>query len=194
MLLLGASFMVVGAAPWGGADFGGVAAVVVATGLLVMAALGLRWRVGSLLALGLLGVVAAGAVMVLDWRRGPGRRTHLGDFVQRVLDGEALGIVTRKLDQSLGILLSYPLSWLAVLALALVAAVVVRRPTWSAPLWRHPGVHPAAVAGLVAVALAWVLNDSGIAVVALALTVMIAAALHVLGQDPSREVAPGSTT
>lgn len=193
VLLLGASFMVVAAAPWGGADFGGVAAVVVATGLLVMAALGLRWRVGSLLALGLLGVVAAGAVMVLDWRRGPGRRTHLGDFVQRVLDGEALGIVTRKLDQSLGILLSYPLSWLAVLALVLVAAVVVRRPTWSAPLWRHPGVHPAAVAGLVAVALAWVLNDSGIAVVALALTVMIAAALHVLGQDLSRGVGRDST-
>src|SRR5690606_11726355 len=139
--------------------------------------------VRTLLGLGLLGLVVAAVVMTLDWLRGPERRTHLGEFVQRVLDGEALGVVTRKLDQSLGILVSYPLSWLAVVALVLVAAVVVRRPGWSEPLWRHPGLHPAAVAGLVAVALAWALNDSGIAVVALALTVLVAAALHVLGRE-----------
>ena len=184
--LLGGAFVVVGAAPWGGADFGGVLAVVLATGLLTLAALGLRWTVGSMVGLASAGVLVAAAVMVLDWLRGSGSRTHLGDFVQSVIDGEALGIVTRKLDQSLGILVSYPVSWLAVVALGLVVLVVVRRPRWSAGLWRHSGLRPAWVAGLVAVVLAWALNDSGIAVVALALTVLIAAALTVLGRDLAR--------
>lgn len=186
LALLGGTFTVIGAAPWGGADFGGVLAVVVATGLLVMVALGLRWTATGLLGLGLLGAVVAAVVMVLDWLRGPGSRTHLGDFVQRVLDGEASAVVTRKLDQSLGILLTYPMSWFAVLALVLVAVVVLRRPAWSAPLWRYHGLYPASVAGLVAIGLGWVLNDSGIAVVALALTMVIAGALSVLGRELER--------
>lgn len=190
--LLGGAFTVVGAAPWGGADFGGVLAVVVATGLLVLTALGLRWTPGVTLGLGLLGVVVAASVMVLDWLRGPERRTHLGGFVQHVLDGEALGIVTRKLDQSLGILVAYPLSWLAVVALALFAVVVVRRPAWSAPLWRQEGLRPAALAGLVAMVLGWVLNDSGIAVVALALTVLVGAALAVVAEPHRDRSVPGS--
>ncbi|AXH96990.1 hypothetical protein DV701_13445 [Ornithinimicrobium avium] len=181
VLLLGAGLTVVNAAPSGGADFGGVPAMVVATGLLALYALGQRWSVRSLLTLAVLGVLVAAVVMVLDWLRGPQRRTHLGAFVQQVVDGHALGIVTRKLDQSLGILISYPLSWLAVLALVLVAVVVVRRPRWSAALWEPAGTHPAALAGVVAMVLGWVLNDSGIAVVALALAVLIGAALAVLG-------------
>lgn len=180
--LLGLGATVLGAAGWAGADFGAVPALVVATGLLVLAALGMQFTVARVLGLGVLGALAAAAVLVADWARGPDRRTHLGDFVQRVLDGEAWAVVARKLDQSVGILLSYPVAWLAVLALALVALVVARRPAWAAPLWRHAGLHPAAVAGLVALVPAWALNDSGIAVVALALTMLIAAALTVL--DP----------
>lgn len=181
VLLLGGGLTLVNAAPWGGADFGGVPATVVATGLLVLTALGLRWRARNLLGLAVLGVLVAAAVMVLDWLRGPERRTHLGAFVQQVIDGQALGIVTRKLDQSLGILVDYPLSWLAVAALVAVAVVVVRRPRWSARLWEPAGAHPAAMAGVVAMVLGWVLNDSGIAVVALALAVLVGAALTVLG-------------
>jgi hypothetical protein len=35
-------------------------------------------------------------ISVLDWRRGPDRRTHLGNFVQRILDGDALDVISRK--------------------------------------------------------------------------------------------------
>lgn len=179
--LVGGALTAVDAAPGAGADFGGVPSMVIATGLLVLTALGLRWRPRSLLLLSLVGVVVAGAVMMADWARGPERRTHLGQFVQSVLDGEAWGIVTRKLAQSLGILASYPVSWLAVVALVVVACVVVtRRPAWTAPLWREPGLRPALLAGLVAMVVAWALNDSGIATVALTLAVLIAAGLSVI--------------
>ncbi|MGC5585237.1 hypothetical protein ACPYOC_12915 [Ornithinimicrobium sp. W1665] len=181
VLALGAAAVVLNAAPQAGADFGGVPALVVATGLMALAALRVRWSVGVLALLGLAGLGVAATVMLLDWTRGPGRRTHLGDFVQRVLDGTALEVVTRKLEQSLGILLAYPLSWLAVLALVLLAVAVRRRPGWAAALWRHEGMYRALVAGVVTMVLGWVLNDSGIAVVALALTVLLAGALSLLG-------------
>lgn len=184
--LLGLAFLLLGAAPMAGADFGSVPSTVVAAGLLLLVALGVPWSARNLLGLAAVAVVVAALAMVLDWLRGAERRTHLGDFVQSVIDGDALGIVGRKLDQSLGILLDYPLSWLAVLALVLVAVVVIRRPAWSAPLWEEPGTRPAFVAGLVAIVLAWALNDSGIAVVALALAMLVAAALHVLGRSLAR--------
>lgn len=191
VLVLGTATVVVNAAPQAGADFGGVPGTVVATGLLVLSALGLRWRPGSLLLLGLAGTVVAAAVMVADRARGPQRRTHLGDFVQSVLDGDAAGIVARKLDQSLGILVSYPLSWLAVLALVLVTvAAALRRPGWTAPLWREPGVRPAYLAGAVAMTLTWALNDSGIAAVALTLALLIALAIVLLARGTPPEV-PG---
>lgn len=189
-LALGLGASVLDAAPQGGADLGGVPALAVATGLVVLASLGLRWTPRSLLAVALAAGLVTVLALVLDWARGPADRTHLGDFAQGVLDGQAWGVLTRKLDQSLGILVSYPVSWLAVLALLAVAAVVLLRPRWSAPLWSFPGMRSLALASLVALVLAWVLNDSGIASVGLALTMLIAAAITVLGrrQAPGREV------
>lgn len=195
--LLGGGTLVLGAAPAAGADFGSVPATAVVTGLVLLAALGVRWTWRSLLLVA--GAAAALAVlaMVLDWLRGPEQRTHLGAFVQAVLDGEALGIITRKLDQSLGILVSYPLSWLAVVVLAGLAWVVVRRPAWAERLWREPGVAPVASAGVVGMAVAWLLNDSGIAAVALCLTILLAAGIALwastttVGRGPGRAEATG---
>ncbi|WP_122261955.1 hypothetical protein [Ornithinimicrobium cerasi] len=193
VLVLGVGTTVVNAAPQAGADFGGVPATVLATGLLLLSALGLPWRPRSMALLALAGAVVAGAVMVLDWARGPQSRTHLGDFVQSTLDGEAAGIVGRKLSQSLGILVSYPLSWLAVLALVLVTVVAAtRRPGWTAALWREPGIRPALLAGAVAMALTWALNDSGIAAVALTLALLIATAIVVVANEPVVRAGRGS--
>ncbi|WP_298888613.1 hypothetical protein [uncultured Serinicoccus sp.] len=185
--LLGGASLLLGAAPGAGADFGSVPATAVVTGLLLLAALGLRWTWRSLLAVAAGSAVLALLAMVLDWLRGPERRTHLGAFVQSALDGEALGIVTRKLEQSLGILVSYPLSWLAVAALLAVAWVVVRRPGWSGPLWREPGVTPVAAAALAGMTVAWVLNDSGIAAVALCLTMLLTAGILLLAPEGEPE-------
>ncbi|WP_022923292.1 hypothetical protein [Serinicoccus marinus] len=190
--LLGAGALVLGAAPQAGADFGSVPATAVVTGLVLLAALGVRWTPRSLLLVAGGAAVLAALAMVLDWLRGPERRTHLGAFVQAVLDGQAWGIVTRKLEQSVGILVSYPLSWLAVLALVGLAVLLVHRPAWSLPLWTHAGVAPVAAAAVVGMTVAWVLNDSGIAAVALCLAVLLPAGAVVLALSP--EVAGGGAT
>lgn len=189
--LVGLGATVLNGAPTAGADFGGVPALVVATGLLVLQALGIRWTWRSLLGVAVAGGLAAAALMVLDWLRGPERRTHLGGFVQSALDGEAAGIVGRKLAQSLGILLNYPIAWLVVLLLVVMIVVIVRRPAWSERLWRHTGVRPAALAAVAAMVLAWVLNDSGLPAMGACLGVLIAAGVTVLAHPDASPLRAG---
>ena len=80
-------------------------------------------RLGAVLAAA---VVAVTAVAVLDWRRPPEDRTHLGRFVEQVLTGEAWTVVSRKAQANLDILLGSPLAWM--LPVALVAAIWLLRP------------------------------------------------------------------
>ena len=192
VLVLGLATLVLDAAPQWGADFGGVPGTVLAVGLLTLAALGVSWRLSTVALLVVVGGLVAAAVMLADWARGP-RRTHLGDFMQSVLDGEAGGIVARKMSQGVGILWTYPLSWLAVLALVGVAVVVLtRRPAWTGALWREVGVRPALLAGLVAMVVTWVLNDSGIAAVALTLAMVIGLGVVVLASAPEDRERPSA--
>lgn len=181
--VLGLLLVLVDGAPMWGTDFGGVPALVVGLGLLGLAAAEIRLTPLRALLIGAGAVLAAGALMLLDWLRPAESRTHLGQFAQSLLDGEALGIIGRKLDQSLGILVRYPVSWVAVLALVLVAWAVLRpesrlgRPL--APLWRIPHLRTTAAAVLVCLTVGWALNDSGIAIVGIGLAVTIAAGLGV---------------
>jgi len=181
--VLGVLLVLVDGAPVWGADFGGVPALVVAVGVLGLAAAEIRLTPVRALLIAAAAVVVAGALMLLDWLRPAGSRTHLGDFLQSVIDGGAVDIVLRKLDQSLGILVRYPVSWVAVLVLvALVWAVASpgslpgRR---IAPLWQVPLLRATAVAVLTCVTIGWALNDSGIAIVGIGLAVAIAAAIAV---------------
>lgn len=174
VILIGLLATAIDGVPAWGADFGGVPAMVVSTGVLALFAAGQRltWARAGLIALVALGV--AGSLMIIDFLRPAGSRTHLGEFVQAVIDGEAWQIVTRKLDQSVGILIAYPASWIAVVVLLLVAWVVAR-PT--SKVWQTPMMRAGAMALLACWFLGWVLNDSGIAVAALGLTVAIGAGL-----------------
>lgn len=196
--VLGGAVVLHNGAPQIGADFGGVPALVVLVGLLTVTTLGWHWRPVPALGILIAGSLVAALLMVLDFLRGPERRTHLGEFVQTALDGHALDVVGRKLGQSLTILVTYPLSWLAVLALLAAAWLALPGTTSRAPalasLWGHTGVLPAFRAGLVAVVLAWVLNDSGIAAAAAALTVMVSAALVVLASAPPGQRCPSGPT
>ena len=189
VVVLGLAATVVNGAPQGGADFGGLPALVAVTGLVALAASGRSWSMGRVVLIGVLAVVAAGAVLVGDWARGPETRTHLGDFVQSILDGEAGGIVTRKLQQSLSILMDYPSAWLVVLALILALLLVtVRLPFLDRAfgrLWRGYQTRAVVTAGLIGALLAWVLNDSGLAAAGACLAVMSLGVVSVLSQPES---------
>ena len=70
------------------------------------------------------------SLAVGDWLRPPASRTHLGRFVQTVLDGGGLDVVSRKAEQNLGIVTSSPVQ----LVLPLVAVAVGGRAGAAGPL------------------------------------------------------------
>jgi tryptophan-rich sensory protein len=143
-----------------------------------MLLIGARVSVARLAAILGAAVVVVGAVATLDWLRPADQRTHLGRFVQQLIDGDAWTVVSRKAGANLGILTGSPLAWM--LPVILVAAVWLVRPGGLLRGGRS-GLAPrdAAVlrAGLLAVALGLVIgtavNDSGVALPATAAGMLV---------------------
>ena len=161
--VLGAAAVLVGALaveahPSLGADFGGPPGLLLG-GLVVLAvAAGVRLTPGrALAALVGAGVLTVG-VAVLDWLRPPGDRTHLGEFVQTVLDGGAGAVIGRKLAQNVANL------GVPALVVIAVGALVVGLARWRTRWRPAPGgavlLRAAAVMGVVAFAI----NDSGLVI------------------------------
>ena len=126
-LVVLAAALAVEALPSLGADFGGPPGLLLG-GLVVIATAAevrLTWaRV-------LVAIVGAGAlaalVAVLDWLRPAASRTHLGEFVETVISGEAGAVVGRKLAQNLANLGSPPLLAVTVATVVLVRGRVAAR-------------------------------------------------------------------
>jgi hypothetical protein len=148
--------------PTMGTDFGGVVALTPPVLWLLLRVAGVRLTLPRLLAVAASAVAAVAAISLLDWSRGPDQRSHLGSFVQRVLDGDAVDVVSRKAVASaetvlsglgIGAVLVGLVLWLLMLRCALP---VLRRDFATLP-----AVLPAALATAV---LGTVLNDGGISV------------------------------
>ncbi|MEE6286946.1 hypothetical protein V2J52_04680 [Georgenia sp. MJ173] len=180
-----------------GADFGGPPALVPAFTLLALLTLGVRlsWR----RVLAVLGVTAVITISfsVLDWLRPAADRTHLGRFIETVLDGGLVDVVLRKLGQNLSNLFGSTLTFLAIGGIALVI-VVLSRPLREAARrgdratygWLAEGsslhrldadarmLRPGLVALGVALGIGFAVNDSGIVIpaigVAMAVPLLIA--------------------
>lgn len=188
VVAVGLSVAVIDGAPWWGADFGGVPALLLGTGVLAVAAAGLALTPARVLLIALVGAVGAAAVLLVDWLRPPESRTHLGRFVQSVLDGDGLGIVARKLGDSVGMLVDYPIAWVAVLLLALVvwALLAPASPAGrlTRQLWRVPLLRATAWAVVTLWCVGWALNDSGIAIVGVGMVIAVGAALAIGARIP----------
>ncbi len=189
--------VLVDGAPFWGDDVGGVLALV--PGFLVLgmgvAGIAVTWR---RLALAL---VAGAAVLVVvalaDWQGLLGGRTHLGRFVQQVLDGEGGTVLRRKARANLRVLLT----WLGLIVPAAVAFVmlVLRRPGGWHPSAlsrlqaREPMLRAGFVALAVTMAVGFAFNDSGITIPAVALTIavplLLAACVRALelDEEPHKE-------
>lgn len=166
---LGLVAAVVDVLPSLGADVGGPPAILPAFGYLALRAAGIRltWRRALLVLAGTAALVTA--ILVADWLRPPDSRTHLGRFVQTVLDGGGGAVVTRKLEQNLGILVSTPLTLLvpvvaAVVVTALVAPRKVRLTWLDAAYARFPLLRSALAAWGILLLLGFAANDSGTAI------------------------------
>ncbi|GAA4182673.1 hypothetical protein GCM10022252_08950 [Streptosporangium oxazolinicum] len=165
--------------PAWGADFGGVPAFLVGVAVFLILLSGGRVSPVRLVLVGLAGGLLIGAIAVFDWLRPADRRTHLGAFVQQVLDGEAWTVVGRKFGAMIGVTVgNWSLSLLTLVALAFLFLVLDRPSRWGASaLGRAYALAPALRAGLIgALACAligFLMNDSGIAIPAMALTVAV---------------------
>lgn len=131
---IGLVTVVVDAWPTWGADVGGGFAIVPAFVLLTLDVLGRRIGVVRLLLTGAAAVLAVALISVLDWLRPAASRSHAGRFVEDLLHGDGLDVVTRKAGYAFGSLSAGPHLWLAgALLLYLLAVVVARRQL--APGW-----------------------------------------------------------
>lgn len=172
------------ALPGLGADFGGPPGLLLG-GLLVLAmATGLRLTPVRVVAAVIgAGVLVAG-VAVLDWLRPADARTHLGEFVETVVSGEAGEVVGRKLAQNLANLGSPPLVAMALgtLVLAAVAWRTGRRPG---------GAGAVVLRGAVVLAVVgFAVNDSGLVIPAF-VAVVLAPLLVLAGRATPEEPGAG---
>lgn len=188
---IGMVAVILNGSPSIGADFGGPPATVPAFCLLALVAAGVRitWR--KVLAVLGAGVVVVSTFAVVDWLRPADQRTHLGAFVDDALDGELWGIVIRKLGANLSTLAN-PLTLVAIAGVLLVV-VVVGRPlrvvaavdgtdayawlTRGTPL-REVGTAaplfvPAVVCVVVALVIGTLVNDSGIVILAVGMSILV---------------------
>ena len=182
--------------PRWGSDFGGVLALVPGFAVLALLVAGIRvswWRAA------LIGLAAAATIAVvayLDWRNPAADRSHLGRFVQQVLDGEATTIVQRKLEANLRAFRNYLLALIVPIGFAFVVLVLMRPGASRAAALaraydRSPTLRSGVIAMLVTLGIGFAVNDSGIAIPAVALFVaiplLLAASVRALELDEALE-------
>jgi len=189
-------------APMWGSDFGGPIALVPAFAVLMLLVLGVRLTPRSVLAISAATVVLLAGVSVGDWLRPADARTHLGRFVQTIIDGGALQVVGRKADQNLTILGSSVFSVLIPLGGVVVALVVLRPAALRARALalaydRSPTLRQGLACLLLLLAIGFVVNDSGTAIPAigamLAIPLVIAASLPALQDDAATTAVAASS-
>jgi hypothetical protein len=153
--------------PMLGADFGGVLAGVPA--VLVTLAIASRrhihWR--GAFASAVVAVAAGAAALALDLTRAPDARTHLGRFAARIVGGgwPALSsIIVRKARANVG-LLGSAWVWSVPIVLSVLFLLVWRRRSVLRDVMpRHPLLEAGLIGSLVAGAVGFATNDSGIAI------------------------------
>jgi hypothetical protein len=145
-----------------GSDFGGVIALTPAVLWLMLALSGIKITWPRLLAIGAGAVLAVALISVLDWRRGSDRRSHLGNFVQRILDGDALDVISRKAvasAETIGSILGIGSLLIGVVLWIVILKYVVPRVSAD-----FTTVRSTLIAALAVAILGTLLNDGGISV------------------------------
>jgi hypothetical protein len=163
VLIIGGFAVICEGWPTMGADFGGVLTLTPVVLLMALAISG--WRITWLrvVAVAVAAAIVGAGVALLDWSRGAGHRSHLGDFVQRVLSGDAWPVVIRKLVATGDSLISL-YGIIGMLLGALIWMVILRRLRHAIPADLFTTYTVTAIAVLATSVLGTLVNDLGIAI------------------------------
>ena len=174
MAWVGAVTLVAVAAPAFGSDVGGTLVLVPAFIVLAFVATGRRIDVRKLALAVVSGIVVVVGLAAIDLARPAASRTHLGRFADRVVHGEAGTILRRKLRGNLDMLTA---SFWSMLLFALLVGALVWAWRCRSLLTRRTEGQPALRLFLIGFVVSGVsgfaVNDSGIAIPAIMLTVGI---------------------
>lgn len=175
--LLLAVVVILDGAPTLGSDVGGVLALAPAGAVTILLLTGRRvgWQRLAVIGVGTVAVLAAFAVV--DLQRPEEDRTHLGRIATKVVDADGGGLATvlaRKLNANLSILTSSIWTWVIPVAIAFFGFLLWRRSHLLQTLEvRIPGLRACLIGALIAGFLGFALNDSGVAVPAMMLAVVL---------------------
>jgi hypothetical protein len=194
VLAMGLLGVVIDGLPQLGSDFGGMIAIAAGFGVFFLGVRRLHPTVWRLLAVGGVALTVVTAVSVLDWLRPAAERSHLGTFVQQVLDGELLDVVSRKLANNVDILFSSVLGLLVPFAVLFLALVLLR------PLRQTPAVlsiaydeapllRPAFMGWVTLMVVGFAVNDSGVAIPAVGIMMTIPFLIVISVKVLARQVA-----
>ncbi len=198
--VLGAFAMLLDGWPGVGSDFGGVIAFVPGIAVTAMIVAGRRVSVVKLGAFCAAGGVLVMTIAYLDYLRPPASQTHLGRFAGQVADGTFLPVISRKLGAMLATLLSPNLMPVVIAAFAFLVFALLRPGTASAGVLpvafeRAPTLKAGLLGALVSGVVGMLVNDSGAAVLsmalALAVPLVLSAGIRALQYG---EPAPAATT
>lgn len=185
---IGAAAVLVDGAPALGSDVGGVLALVPAFALLAMLLAGARVTGRRLVAAAAAAVVVVVAFGLLDYARPAGRQTHLGRFVGQLLHGGAETVVRRKVAAEADTLTTSLLTLLVPVAVAIVVGALMRPPGWlRAAFVQAPALRAGLVATVVMGVVAALVNDSGVIIAAVAMTLAIPLTIAVSAAAQRRE-------
>ncbi|UBU09928.1 hypothetical protein [Nonomuraea gerenzanensis] len=177
IVVLGAFAMVLGGSGMG-SDFGGVIAFV--PGIAVTALILSGKRV-SLVKLGAF-CVAGGVIVMgfawLNYLRPPAEQSHLGRFVGQVLTGEAIDVIWRKFLAMISTLANPNLMPIVIAAVAFLVYAILRPEQASAGVvpaaFEHsPALRAGLIGTLVSGVVGMLVNDSGAAVLSMALALAV---------------------
>ncbi|NLD78652.1 MAG: glycosyltransferase, partial [Acidimicrobiales bacterium] len=179
-------------APWMGTDVGGILTLVPVLCLMFWALSGRRVRWHTIGLAVLAAAVVLGIAVGVESLRDPGQRTHIGRFFLESADGTTVqDTFRRKWDANTAVLRSSPLAWaVPIIAGAGFVAVASGRFFRRVLPLQSPertGVTSTLAMGFVG----WILNDSGVVVLALA-SVFLGPYILLLAQARTQQT-PGAS-
>ena len=184
---VGAIVIIADGAPWLGADVGGTLTLVPVLCVMMWSLSGRRVRWHTV------GLAALAAALVLAFAvgfeslRDPGQRTHIGRFFLRSGDGVMVqDTLARKWSTNMEVLRRSPLAWLVPVIAGVGFVAVASGRAWRRVLPPRSPERTGVTATLAMGFVGWLLNDSGVVVLALA-AVFLGPYILLLAQAANRD-------